>query len=100
MENEINIDGVIYVRKEKQEKLLPFDIEKARAGAKVVTRDGRDVVIYDFDRASIDGFVVVGKAAGKGESDVVITWLKDGRYLESPIIRDEKDLFILNTEAE
>ena len=33
-----------------EKKLKPFDLEAAKAGAKVITRDGRPVRIICFDR--------------------------------------------------
>lgn len=43
----------------KEYELIPFDIEKAKQGAKVMTRDGHDVRILCFDRNSDEYPIVV-----------------------------------------
>lgn len=42
----------------EENKLKPFDIEKAKAGAKVVTRDGRNVRIICWDRVDETDHIV------------------------------------------
>jgi len=103
MKTEINIDGVIYVRKEKQEKLLPFDIEKAKAGAKVVTRDGRDVVIYDYSLNDPNNsyviagrYVIAGKVIYQSGSERIGAWTRGGEYSNIPLKENPEDLFLLN----
>lgn len=39
--------------------MKPFDIEKAKAGAEVVTRDGREARILAFDFVSSDGQPII-----------------------------------------
>lgn len=59
------------------ENLKPFDLEKAKAGAKVVTRDGRDIRIICFDRK--------GKAPILGLIEIlldesILSFSSDGKY--------------------
>lgn len=59
---------------------IPFDIEKAKQGAKVITRDGRDTRILCFDCKSKTDPIV---AAAMGPDDVeeeIISYTKDGKY--------------------
>lgn len=70
---------------------IPFDIEKAQAGAKVVTRDGRTarIVAYDMDcRYPI--CAIIRSQEGTEYPEV---YLKDGRYDEDGI-ENNCDLFI------
>ena len=39
--------------------MKPFDIELAKAGYPVCTRDGRPVRILCFDRKSVDGYSIL-----------------------------------------
>jgi len=100
MKTEINIDGVIYVRKEKQEKLLPFDIEKAKAGAKVVTREGRDVVIYDYSLNDPNRYVIAGKVIYQSGTERIESWTRGGEYSNIPLKESPEDLFLLNPKGE
>ena len=57
-------------------KLLPFNLQRALAGDKVVTRGGREVTqLTRFDCKT--SFTVVGVMDG-----AVHTWKEDGRYVE------------------
>lgn len=60
-------------------KTKPFDLESAKNGAKVVTRDGKPVRILCFDREdSVDRHVIVGLATfGNGEEEI-FSWMEDG----------------------
>lgn len=70
---------------------IPFDIEKAQAGAKVVTRDGRTVriVAYDLDSR----YPVCAIIRAQNGSEYPDVYLKSGRYDEDGIEND-CDLFI------
>lgn len=58
-------------------KLLPFDLQRALAGDKVVTRDGREVTqLQKFDCDS--EYCLVGIFEGQIES-----WTHTGRYIEN-----------------
>lgn len=71
-------------------KLKPFDLEAAKAGAKVVMRDGTPVRIICFDRK--DKYSVVALAEDDKGSEVVNTYSSNGIFFlrhESP-----EDLFM------
>lgn len=68
-------------------KLLPFDLEKALAGAKVKTREGLDVKIAGYNK-DIDGDGALVAWVAKG----VYCWTKDGIYTENE--ESKLDLFL------
>lgn len=70
---------------------IPFDIEKAQAGAKVVTRDGRTVRIVAYDLDSRYPICAIIRAQNGSEYPEV--YLKSGRYDEDGI-ENNCDLFI------
>lgn len=70
---------------------IPFDIEEAQAGAKVVTRDGRTVRIVAYDLDSRYPICAIIRAQNGSEYPEV--YLKSGRYDEDEIEND-CDLFI------
>lgn len=79
--------------------MIDFDVEKAKAGANVVTRNGLKVSITDYnnhDDYSYDGlFCIRGVAHGKNGEEYNERWTVKGRPLgcveDCP---DEYDLFI------
>ena len=76
-------------------KLIPFDIEKARNGAKVVTRDKHDVSIATFD-ANDDLYPIVAYIKPKFYTDEVVTkelYTKKGTFF-SDSTNHPLDLFI------
>lgn len=77
----------------KKKSLIPFDIEKAKQGAKVVTRDRHDVRILCFDRNS-DSYPIVAlvQNTNSGE-DEIISYTKHGYYFEG-VDKTGDDLFI------
>lgn len=74
-------------------RVTPFDIEKAKQGAKVVTRDGHNVRILCFDRNS-DSYPIVAlvQNTNSGE-DEIISYTKHGYYFEG-VDETGDDLFI------
>lgn len=78
-------------------KQIPFDIEKARNGAKVVTRDNHNVYISKFEGGNICYPIEACiKASSASETNVIERFTKEGRLFsdtESP-----HDLFIEMTE--
>ena len=60
-------------------RVIPFDIEKAKQGAKVVTRDGHDVRILCYD-SKYHGQPIVSEIY-KGEDIMLTTYAEDGTYL-------------------
>lgn len=78
----------------KQElKLKPFDLQKAKAGKPVCTRDGREARIICFDRNSIQPIVALIKNFNEEES--VNVFFKDGHSL-SKNNEVEADLMMLS----
>lgn len=70
-------------------RVIPFDIEKAKQGAKVVTRDGHNVRILCFDRNSDEyPIVVLIQRKDDEDEDAVETYTKNGKY---NIADDESD---------
>lgn len=53
----------------KKKVLKPFDLEKAKAGAEVCTRDGRKARIICFDAVRYDNFPLVTLILSNGEED-------------------------------
>lgn len=74
-------------------RIVPFDIEKAKQGAKVVTRDGHDVRILCYDRHSDIYPIVAVVQIEDSREDEIISYTNDGKYFNDD---DETgdDLFI------
>ena len=75
-------------------KRIPFDIAKAKAGAKVVTRDGHKVDTIRFDRRDsypISGWIRASQLIG--DSDEYASFTEEGYYISSNN-EDCRDLFI------
>lgn len=70
---------------------IQFDIAKAQAGAKVVTRDGRPARIVAYDMENIYPICAIIRSQEGTEYPEV--YLKDGRYDEDGI-ENNCDLFI------
>lgn len=58
-----------------------FDIEKARAGARVQTRDGRPVKILTFDVKSV--YCIVAIVTNPDGSEITYTFTKSGEQYSS-----------------
>lgn len=67
-------------------KLLPFDLEAAKAGAKVVTRDGRPARIVCFDLKNEQSLLVVVHDNEGVESPE--TYYKNGKYSDRNTVWD------------
>lgn len=84
-----------------EKKLKPFDLEKAKAGAKVVTRDGRPVRIICWDRVD-DTYPIVALVKctenGKTEERILI-YTNEGRYWDG-VDKNINDLFMAPTVVE
>lgn len=77
---------------EQNKKLKPFDLEKAKAGARVVTRDGRNVRIICWDRVHTD-YPVVALVERKDETkEDTETYTLDGACVEGE--KNSIDLFM------
>lgn len=68
-------------------KLLPFDLQRALSGDKVVTRDGREVTQLHKFHAHRVTYPVVGVLDGK-----LISWNELGEFLSES--SNENDLFM------
>lgn len=80
-------------------KIVPFDLEKAKNGAYVVTRDGRSVDIKSFNNGDEDyPITVIIKHLAKNEHDEVATFTEKGVYYN--LVEDNRDLFIQELEPE
>ena len=78
------------------EKLKPFDLEAAKAGKPVCTRDGRKARIICFDRK---GFCKIVALIKYGNVDMILVYKDDGRINVSSMDSDF-DLMMLPEEHE
>lgn len=70
-----------------------FNIEKAKAGAKVVTRDGRHARILAYDLKDEDYKVAIAIQSEESYSEEVYSFTEEGKfYLNGK--QSDKDLFI------
>lgn len=60
-------------------KLLPFDLEAAKSGAKVVTRDGRPARIVCFDAK--DRYPIIALVDNKDGTEICCSFTADGHHL-------------------
>lgn len=78
-------------------KLKPFDLEAAKNGAKVVTRDGHAVRIICYDRKNEEYPIVA--LVGEDEG-AVFSYSSGGRYLEPNLTDHDLDLFMAPVKHE
>ena len=86
---------------EKKLNLKPFDIQKAREGNPVCTRDGRKARIICFDRKHIyegQDYSIVALINEGSYSETVCSYTKDGLHTPSKI--DNNDLMMLPEKKE
>ena len=62
-------------------RVIPFDIEKAKQGAKVVTRDGHDVRILCYSSRNANSTQPIVSEIDKGDDVMLTTHAEDGTYL-------------------
>lgn len=74
-------------------RILPFDIEKAKQGAKVVTRDGHNVHILCYDSRYCNSRQPIIAEIEKREDVQLTTHAEDGTYLFDKA-KSEYDLMI------
>ncbi len=65
----------------KEYELIPFDIEKAKQGAKVVTRAGHDVRILCYDSKVNEKEPIVTEIYGESNVVSIVTHSEKGRYI-------------------
>jgi hypothetical protein len=78
-------------------KLVPFDIEKAKNGAKIVTRTGLNVRIGFQDVKNGDN-PILGLVSVSDYTETPMFYTKDGRHMEGFV--SDYDLFIEEKEVE
>lgn len=82
--------------KDPDPKLIPFDLERAKAGDPVITRDGREARIICFDRISTNkDYSIVFIVPGNGDpSEGIYTCRGDGGESGVQGTKSELDLFM------
>lgn len=78
-------------------KLMPFDLDKVKNGAKIVTRSGLSARIVDVDDVN-NGHPVLCLVTWKDGIETPILYSTKGRYY--PDHEDDRDLFIEEEEQE
>lgn len=73
--------------------MKPFNLEDAKAGKKVTTRDGKPVRILCFDADS--NFPLVGLIR-EAEGEALSQWMEDGRFFET--IKEVADDLVMASE--
>lgn len=76
----------------KKTKLIPFDVNKAKAGAKVVTKNGFDVRIVAYDRED-KSYPIIALVKKSDGFEKVMKYTECG-YCNWPTCNGELDLFI------
>lgn len=76
-----------------------FDIELAKAGHRVCTRDGRPVRILCFDRKSVDGYSILA-LVDEGNYESFIVYTSRGKFSEYKKGNDPYDLFVASVKKE
>ena len=76
--------------------LRPFNLEEAKAGKPVVTRDGRKVRLFCFDLVG-DDTIAGAVTIGEGKEEDVTSWTAEGRYI-SRMEEHARDLFMAPVE--
>ena len=84
---------------EKKLNLKPFDIQKAREGKPVCTRDGRKARIICFDRKGYNMFPIVALIMNDGRESDIYTYRPNGTWDNSGNESD-KDLMMLPEKKE
>lgn len=77
--------------------LKPFDIEKAKAGAKVITREGKNARIISYDKIGTEYPIVA--LINTGDVEMVFTFTEKG-YYDSNEQPHPNDLFLLFEKKE
>ena len=81
---------------DKEYNLKPFDLEEAKAGKPVCTRDGRKVRIICFDLKN-DEYPIVA-AVGNDSSETLFSYTTNGEIADG--IKSDKDLMMLSEKKE
>ena len=84
--------------KTEPKSMKPFDLEQAKAGAPVITRNGCTARIICFDRADDDGYSLVALLQLDKGIERVTTHTDQGRYCKEP--GNDYDLFMSPVKKE
>ena len=82
-----------YEKEVEKMDLKPFELQKAKDGKPVCTKDGRNVRIICFD-CKDEAFPIVALVSGSSEKEEVISYDKDG----FSTTRESKDILFMLTE--
>lgn len=77
--------------------MKPFDIEAAKAGAKVITRDGRDIRIICFNMSG-SAYPIVALVCNQDGDENLRTFRRDGVYYPGSV--NNEDLFMAPVKKE
>ena len=81
-------------KEENKLTLKPFDLEAAKAGKPVCTRDGREARIICFDKKNNNYPVIALVETETGDEEELFQYTNHGKYLETKEY-DERDLMML-----
>jgi hypothetical protein len=79
--------------------LKPFDIEKAKEGARIITKSGKNVNILKYDLKVRNDYCIVATVELETDVEVVYTYDTKGRFYQSPC-PDDSDLIIEENDFE
>ena len=98
MEKKIQHYDCFFEREQPKPNLKPFDLEAAKAGKPVCTRDGRKARIICFDAEGNKPLIVLSKINGQ---EVILRYTEKGRSdnFHSPTPRED-DLMMLSEKKE
>ena len=90
---------------EKKLNLKPFDIQKAREGKPVCTRDGRKVRIICFDyKGEANAYPILALISTNNlsgvPSEIIAKYTEDGRYTKYNDVENDEDLMMLPEKKE
>lgn len=90
---------------EKKLNLKPFDLEAAKAGKPVCTRDGRKarIICFDYkgDSNAYPILALISTINSRGvPSEIIAKYTEDGRYVKYNNVEYNEDLMILPEKKE
>ena len=89
---------VYFKRLEKIGKnLKPFDLEEAKAGKPVCTRDGRKARVICFDMNSFNNHIIVALITEENGTESIYSYTSEGKWKET---KTENDLMMLPEKKE
>lgn len=77
--------------------LKPFDLEAAKAGKPVCTRDGRKARIICFDMNSFNNHIIVALITEENGTESIYSYTNEGKWKET---KTENDLMMLTEKKE